>query len=80
MDFLTIGLGVVIILFGLYTSVMRIKFPEKSGKLKAMKDKFGSTSGQTIHTIAYTVMPVLFGIVVIRAGLNGLSIMQFIAI
>ena len=79
MDFVTIGLGVVIILFGLYTWIMRIKSPEKFGKLKAMKDKFGSTAGQTIHTIAYTVMPVLFGIVVIRAGINGLSIMQFIA-
>ena len=79
MDFVTVGLGVAVVLYGLYTLIMRIKPPEKFGKLKAMKDKFGSTAGQTIHVIAYTAMPILFGVIVIIAGINGLSIMQFIA-
>lgn len=64
MDFVTIAFGVVAILYGLYTLIMRIKSPEKFGKLKAMKDKFGSSAGQTIHVLAYTVMPIVFGVIV----------------
>lgn len=79
MNFVTIGVGVAVILYGLYTLIMRMKAPEKFGKLKAMKDKFGNTSGQIIHTIAYTIVPVVLGILVMVAGVKGLSIMQFIA-
>ncbi|MEH6345489.1 MAG: hypothetical protein V7785_10425 [Bermanella sp.] len=79
MDVITLGLGVVIILYGIYTLVARIKSPEKFGKLVAMKEKFGNGVGTAIHTFAYTFMPVAFGSIVVAAGINGISIAEFMA-
>ena len=77
MDVVTLGTGVVIILFGLYTLLARIKFPEKFAKLEAMKERFGRVGGLLIHTIAYIVIPVFFGSLLVVAGLNGVSLAEF---
>ncbi len=79
MDLLTLSLGCVVVLFGLYTLIVRIKAPDKFAKLSAMKEKFGSNLGIAIHTFAYTIIPLIFGGVLINAGINGISIMQFMA-
>jgi hypothetical protein len=78
MDLVTITIGVVISLYGIYTLMMRIKSPEKFGKLSAMKDKFGDTAGNTIHIIAYTVLPIVSGVLVVFAGFKGQSIIEII--
>jgi hypothetical protein len=78
MDIVTVVVGALICLYGLYTLVMRIKSPEKFVKLKAMKEKFGNSAGNIIHIIAYTVAPIVFGAIVIVSGLNGLSILDII--
>ena len=51
-----------------------MKNPEKLGKLNAMKEKYGDKTGVTIHTISYTVVPIIVGIVFIVIGLKGRAI------
>lgn len=75
MNLFTIGIGVAICLYGIYTLRMRTRSPEKFGKLTAMKDKFGDSTGMAIHIVAYTVVPIVVGIIVSFAGFNGLSIL-----
>lgn len=79
MNIITISIGTIIAVFGLYTFYVRIKTPEKLGKLQAMKEKFGSRVGTAIHTIAYSVIPLILGGTVMIAGVKGITIMQFIA-
>lgn len=74
MDLLTMGIGGAICLYGIYTLVMRTRSPEKFGKLKVMQDKFGKDTGTALHISAYTVMPIVVGVLVLFAGLNGLSL------
>jgi hypothetical protein len=75
MDMVTMGIGGLLCLYGVYTMTMRTRSPEKFGKLKAMKDKYGDSNGLAIHIMAYTVVPIVVGIVVSFAGFNGLSLL-----
>jgi hypothetical protein len=74
MDLVTMGMGVAVCLYGIYTMTMRTRSPEKFGKLKAMKDKYGDSNGLAIHIMAYTVVPIVVGIILSFAGFNGLSL------
>ena len=79
MDIITILIGALIGLYGIYTLYTRFTSPEKLKKLQPMKEKFGSKVGITIHTIAYSIMPLIVGSSVLTAGVKGISIMQIIA-
>ncbi len=74
MNITTVIIGVAAILFGIYTLYLRIKSPEKLGKLNAMKDKFGNGIGTAIHLIAYSLIPLAVGAIFIFAGLKGASL------
>ena len=74
MNITTVIIGVAAILFGIYTLYLRIKSPEKLGKLNAMKDKFGNGIGNAIHLIAYSLIPLAVGAVFIFSGLKGASL------
>jgi hypothetical protein len=74
MNITTVIIGVAAILFGIYTLYLRIKSPEKLGKLNAMKDKFGNGIGNAIHFIAYSLIPLAAGAIFIFAGLKGASL------
>jgi hypothetical protein len=74
MNILTIVLGLLCIGYGIYTAIMRAKAPEKFGKLEAMKKKFGDKTGQIIHIVSYTIVPILAGIVFFATGLLGVSL------
>jgi hypothetical protein len=76
MDPVTFGLGVLLVGFGIYTTYSRVKAPQKLGKLQAMKDKFGGSVGTLIHTIAYSLIPIIAGGVFIWSGFRGISIGQ----
>ncbi|MFO7537704.1 MAG: hypothetical protein R6X32_06550 [Chloroflexota bacterium] len=69
----TILIGIAALCFGLYTAYLRATNPSKLGKLKAMEQQWGGNTGRTIHLIAYSVIPILFGIVTIVAGISGVS-------
>ncbi len=78
MNLFTMGIGGVICLYGVYTMTMRTRAPEKFGKLKAMKDKYGDSNGLAIHIMAFTVVPIVMGIIFSFAGFNGLSLLEIL--
>ena len=71
MNYTTLGFGLFALLFGICTLFLRVKNPEKFEKLNTMKEKYGEKTGITIHTISYTVIPIIAGILFIIIGLNG---------
>lgn len=73
MDVLTVGIGAAAILYALYTLYLRTQQSAKFGKLKAMKERFGDTAGGIIHFVAYSLVPLVFGVVTLLAGLRGQS-------
>jgi hypothetical protein len=74
MNYTTLAIGLFALLFGICTLFLRVKNPEKFGKLNAMKKKYGEKLGVTIHTISYTVIPIIAGIIFIVIGLKGVAI------
>ena len=74
MNITTVLIGVVAVLFGLYTTFLRLKRPEKLGKLQAMKERFGANVGNLIHIVAYTVVPLVAGAVFVYFGVLGVAL------
>lgn len=74
MNALTVLIGVAAILFGLYTFYLRANDPAKLGKLAAMQKQWGESTGKTIHTIAYSVVPIIVGLIILMTGLEGGSL------
>ena len=62
-------LGIAAVGYGIFTAIMRATRPDGFGKLEAMQEQWGEGAGKTVHVIAYTVMPILVGCVLIVAGL-----------
>ncbi len=79
MQYTTIALASFIILFGIYTIITSFKSPESLIKLKYMRAKLGMKAGTVIHTIAYVLVPFLFGYFMMKAGIDGISIQDFIS-
>jgi len=78
MQYSTLALGTAIILFGFYTALMSIKSPDELIRLKYMKAKLGIKAGTIIHILAYVMVPIVFGFFIVRAGVDGITISQFI--
>jgi hypothetical protein len=76
MNYTTLAIGLFALTFGICTLIVRVKNPEKFGKLDAIKEKFGEKTGEAIHTISYTVIPIIAGIVFIVGGLMGLTVFK----
>lgn len=74
MNWITIGVGVAAFLYGVYTLIMRLKAPEKFGKLEPMKQFWGEKAGPVVHFIGYTLVPMIAGIVFVVAGMKGLAL------
>jgi hypothetical protein len=69
----TILIGAAALVFGIFTAYVRATNPARFGKLEAMKKQWGESAGRAIHVVAYTVVPILFGLVLIVAGMKGVS-------
>jgi len=76
MNPMTIGFGALFVAYGCYTAYARAKAAHQFHKLEAMKKFWGESAGIAIHFVAYTVVPIISGIAMIIAGLNGLSIVD----
>jgi len=63
-------IGILAIVFGVYTLYIRATNPSKFGKLQAMKERFGDSAGDAIHVVAYSVLPIIFGVVMLVRGLQ----------
>lgn len=71
MDAPSIFIGAIALSYGLFTLYARFKKPSLLGKLQAMKDRFGPTVGGLIHLVVYTIVPIVIGGLILKAGLAG---------
>ena len=64
--------GVFALTFGVVTLVARFVAPNSKlfGKLGPMKERFGDKAGTAIHVMAYTVMPIVFGGIMLTAAMS----------
>lgn len=58
-------IGIAAIGYGIYSIFIRMKSPEKFGKLEPMKKLYGEKLGLVIHFISYTVVPIVIGVVML---------------
>ena len=71
MNYTTLAIGLFTLIFGICSLFIRVKHPGKFWKLNVMKEKYGEKTGATIHTISYTIIPIIAGILFIIIGLKG---------
>jgi hypothetical protein len=69
----TILIGLAASLFGASTIILRHSHPHLFKKFGLMKAQFGDTAGYIVHFVAYSAVPLIFGIVMVLNGLNGSS-------
>jgi len=74
MDPVTTGIGALILAFGLFSAIMRLVKPGMFKKLEPMKEKFGPAAGSAIHFIAYAIIPLAAGTILIIAGMLGMDL------
>lgn len=74
MNPVTVLIGILAIGFGAYTAWARAAKPGQFKKLEPMKKFWGEKAGMAIHFVAYTAVPIMFGIVIVITGLNGGSL------
>ena len=67
-------LGALAMAYGLYTLIARSRTPEKFGKLEAMKKQWGPSAGNAVHLIAYSIVPIVVGVVFLVAGFRGVAL------
>jgi len=71
MNYTTLAIGLLTLILGICSLFIRLKHPEKFWKLNVMKERYGEKTGATIHTISYTIIPIIAGILFIIIGLKG---------
>ena len=54
-------LGVLAIVYGLYSFIQRKIAPEKIEKLQTMIERNGEKMGHSIHLFGYTILPIIAG-------------------
>lgn len=57
--------GVLLAVFGLYSIFARFFAPHHLGKLEPMKKMWGEKGGLIMHVVAYTVLPLTLGALLI---------------
>ena len=58
-------LGVLAIVYGVYSFVQRKTAPEKIDKLQTMIARNGEKMGHSIHMFGYTIMPIIAGLLLL---------------
>lgn len=74
MNWVTMGIGIAAILYGVFTLFLRFTAPEKFGKLEAMKERLGEKAGLAFHFFSYTVIPIAVGVSLVIAGIKGATL------
>ena len=74
MNIATTIIGAVAVLFGIVMTVMRIVRPDKMAKLKPMQERYGERAGYIVHLVFYSILPIIFGAVMLSAGLMGIAL------
>ena len=60
-------LGVLAIVYGIYSYIQRKTAPEKIEKLQTMIERNGEKMGHSIHLVGYTIMPIIAGLMLLYA-------------
>jgi hypothetical protein len=72
MDIPTISIGFLVLVYGIYALISSVRGERGMfRKLEHMKKKWGNRTGTTIHFAVCILVPILLGIIIIWAGLNG---------
>lgn len=68
--------GIFALLYGLFTLYLRLFKDSKGlGKIETMKKTCGEKAGKAVHIFAYTVLPIVVGIIFIGAYCLGIDIL-----
>lgn len=65
-------LGVLAIVYGLYSYIRRKTSPEDIEKLQEMIERNGEKMGHSIHLFGYTILPIIAGILLLSAHFRDL--------
>lgn len=63
--------GVLAIVYGLYSYIQRKVAPEKIVKLQTMIERNGEKMGHSIHLFGYTILPIVAGLLLLYAHFQG---------
>ena len=74
MNFITMGAGILAIAYGMVMFFLRASRLEKFGKMESIAKRFGKKAAYTAHLIAYSIIPIFFGIFFAFAGFRGFSL------
>ena len=64
---LNLVLGVLAIIYGIYSYVQRKTAPENIEKLQIMIERNGEKMGHSIHLFGYTILPIIAGLLLLLA-------------
>ena len=64
-------LGVLAIVFGLYSFIQRKVAPQNIEKLQSMIERNGEKMGHSIHLFGYTILPIVAGLLLLFAHFRG---------
>ncbi len=64
-------IGVMAIVYGLYSFIQRKVAPEKIVKLQTMIERNGEKMGHSIHLFGYTILPIVAGLLLLYAHFQG---------
>jgi len=73
MNVVSLLIGIVALAYGVITIILRLRRPESFRKLEAMKKTFGDRGGLIVHTITYSGLPIVAGILALILGIQGKS-------
>ncbi len=63
--------GVLAIVYGVYSFIQRKVAPEKIVKLQTMIERNGEKMGHSIHLFGYTILPIVAGLLLLYAHYRG---------
>lgn len=75
LNYVSVAAGLAAVLYGCYAAWVRQVKPERFWKLESMKRIYGPRAGVIVHVILYTIVPIVFGVVLIVKGWRGEAIL-----
>jgi hypothetical protein len=64
-------IGVLAIVYGLYSFIQRKTAPQNIEKLQSMIERNGEKMAHSIHLFGYTILPIIAGLLLLFAHFRG---------
>jgi len=68
---MNLTLGVLAIVYGLYSYIQRKTAPQNIKKLQTMIERNGEKMANSIHLFGYTILPIIAGLLLLHAHFKG---------